>query len=353
MNKYKQIAQIPMSLLLLLTSCEQGGAPADMPSLPINVPCIVSVSLPDNRTVTRSIINGIENVPTDDAVISADKLSSIGIYAICTDGTEYKPVHGNNMAIYRKEAIGWLNPSREDATNLFLPLGYSVNLYAWHPSSLTPGYASGNFYAYNIEVRSADDFNATQQTDYLYAAGCKKGESSVAAVNSTDNPGLYFKMQHALAKLVFTVKKDVNNTEVLKLKEFKLRTSDTKGFRTGEGSNRRMNLITGVFSNLLPAATLTFTASTLEEVTVEGATVIALVAPVSSLQVISFELTMEVEGKDTRVYRTKPLSNATTWSQGKMYKYSLKIEKMSAEIVGDKEVEVYDWTTETDEIPIQ
>lgn len=350
-NKYRQRFLLQILSLLFITSCEQGDSPADIHTM--NAPRIASVSLPEKNTISRSIINGTESVPTDGISPNADKLSSIGVYAVCTDGTEYKPDHGSNRAIYRKEGNDWLNPSREDATNLFLPSTQTVNVYAYHPFSLSTGYAAGNFFAYNIEIRSTDDFNATQQADYLYAAGCRKDETVVAAINSTDNPGLHFNMQHAMAKLVFTVKKDATNTETLKLKEFKMKTSDSKGFRAGEGSNRRMNLETGAFSNLLPSSTLTFTAGTPVEVTTGGATVTALVAPVNALQLISFELTMEVGGKDTRVYRTKPLSNATTWSQGKMYHYSLKIEKMSAEVVGDKEVEVFDWTTETDEIPIQ
>lgn len=356
MKKSIEKTLLRMLFLLSLASCEQAGdnlpeeaaTPADL------MPRVASVSMPTNRTTTRTIITGVEDAPASGAAGSADKISGIGVYAVRADGAEYKPTHGSNAVTYQKGAAGWLNASRLDATNLFLPTTYSVNLYAWHPAGLPTGYVtSGNFYVSNIEIRQTDNFSATQQTDYLYAAGCRQNESTVAAVNATDNPGLYFKMQHAMAKLVFTIKKDIGNTETLKLQQFKLKTSDAKGFRTGESSNRRMNLTTGTFNNLLPSSELTYTESTPQEVTPTGVTVIALVAPVTALGTVSFELSMEVGGKDTRLYRTKALSNATTWEQGKVYSYTLKIEKMSADIVGDKEAEVKDWTTETDEIPIQ
>lgn len=356
MKKSIEKTLLQMLFLLSFASCDQGGdnLPEETVTPADRIPRVASVSMPTNRTTTRTIITGTEETPADGAAGSADKLSGIGVYAVRADGTEYKPTHGSNTAAYQKETTGWLNASRLDATNLFLPTAYSVNLYAWHPAGLPTGYVtSGNFYVSNIEIRQTDNFSATQQTDYLYAAGCLKEETTVAAVKATDNPGLYFKMQHAMAKLVFTVKKDVTNTETLKLQQFKLKTSDAKGFRTGEGSNRRMNLTTGAFNNLLPSSELTYTESIPQEVTSTGVKVIALVAPVNSLGTVSFELSMEVGGKDTRLYRTKALSNATTWEQGKVYSYTLKIEKMSADIVGDKEAEVKDWTTETDEIPIQ
>lgn len=355
MKKSIKKALLQILLLLPLASCDPVNDLTEEETTPRGqMPSVASVSMPGSSTTTRTIITGTEEIPVSGGTGSADKLSSIGVYAVCANGTEYKPSHGSNTAIYQKESVGWLNASRLDAANLFLPSAYSVNLYAWHPAGLPTGYVtSGNFYISNIEIRQTDNFSATQQTDYLYATGCRKNESTIAAINVSDNPGLYFKMKHAMAKLIFTVKKDINNTETLKLKEFKLKTSDAKGFRTGEGSNRRMNLTTGAFNNLLPASELIYTESTPQEVTPTGVSVIALVAPVTNLKTISFELAMEVGGKDTRLYRTKVLSNTTTWTQSKVYSYTLKIEKMSADIVGDKEAEVKDWTTETDEIPIQ
>ena len=347
---------LQMLFLLTLVSCDhRDDLPEEVPALADRVPCVASVSMPGNSATTRTIITGIEATPENGGAGSADKLSSIGVYAVRADGAEFKPIHGSNTATYQRKSIGWLNASRLDATNLFLPSAYSVNLYAWHPAGLPTGYlTNGNFYVSNVEIRQTDNFSATQQTDYLYAAGCRKeDESTVAAVNASDNPGLYFKMRHALAKLVFVVKKDVANTETLKLQKFKLKTSDARGFRIGDGSNRRMNLTTGAFNNLLPSSELIYVENVPQEVTQFGVSVIALVAPVTALQAVSFELSMEVGGKDMRLYRTKALSNATTWEQGKVYTYTLKIEKMSAEIVGDKEAEVEDWTTETDEIPIQ
>lgn len=354
MNRMRKHLQrfLPQLLgLFLLVSCGQEDSPAgQQPVETGNVPRIASVSLPGN-VATRSIITATENLPDDGISVNPDKLSRVGLYAVCEDGTEYKPSHGSNTGVYQKTAAGWVNPSSTDAASLILPNTYTVNIYAWHPYTLAPYYANGNFYISNVSVRSSDNFTAAQQTDCLYATGCLEN-GTAASVNTANNPKLHFKMKHAMAKLEFTVKKDASNTENLLLKEFVLKTSDAKGFRVGEGTNRRMNLATGAFSNLLPTSTLTYTTSPPEEVTTTGVTVTALVVPVEELQLISFELTMDV-GSDTRIYRTKTLTDAATWLHGKLYKYTLKIDKMSADIVGDKEVEVYDWLEEKSEIPIQ
>ena len=340
-----------MLSLLFLTSCEQGNAPMDTPALPTDVPCITSVSLPGASTATRTIITGIENAPEGGAAGSADKLSGIGICAIGTDGTEYRPVRGTNTAVYQKKRDGWFNPSRKEATNLFLPSGDKlVYIYAWHPSGLTPDFEAGNNYLTDIKILAEDDFKATNQTDYLYAYGyTDESTKDIVGVNSTNNSPLKFCMQHALAKLTFTVKKG-DKDESLHLTEFMMNTSDASGFRTGDGSTRRMSFENGEFANLLSASTLTYKDADSPEVTTAGITVTALVAPVTDLRQISFKMTMTVGDSDTRIYRTRTLAT-TTWVKGKEYKYTLVAYKLSAEIEGDAEVN--DWTTEVSDIPIQ
>lgn len=339
--------------LFFLTSCEQDGSPVEpTPDALSAVPHITSVSLPGEGT-TRSIITGTEDFQENGASSgTSDKLSSIGLYAVYADQSEYKPTHGSNTAIYRKSADGWFNPSREDATNLFLPSDKSVNIYAWHPSELSPDYEGGKFHISNIRILAENDFSATNQTDYLYAYGYTGDNPlSKANVNSANNPSLKFKMQHALAKLTFTIKIKADNTESLKLKEFVMKTSDAQGFRVGEGVSRHMSFIDGEFVNLLPTSTLTYKDANLPAVTVSGVMVTALVAPVTALRLVSFEMTMDVGGTDIRTYRTTALSSASTWVKGKEYKYTLIIDKMAARIEGD--AKVYDWGTEETDIPIQ
>lgn len=338
--------------LSILTACgEDRSSIEPIPDALSAIPRIASVSLP-GEGATRSIITGTENFP-EGGIVTPGKLSSIGLYAVYSDLSEYKPAHGSNTVIYQKTASGWCNPSLVDATNLFLPSDKSVNIYAWHPSGLSPDYEGGKLHVSNIKILAEDDFNATKQTDYLYAYGYTGASETVAAaVNSTNNPPLKFKMQHALAKLTFTVKKKTDNAETLKLKEFIMKTSDSQGFRIGEGASRHMSLINGEFVNLLPTSTLTYKGTIPLEVTTSGATVIALVAPVKALQLLSFEMAMNVgAGTDTRTYRTATLTNAATWGKGKEYKYTLVIDKMEARVEGD--AIVYDWVTEESDIPIQ
>ena len=305
---------------------------------------IASVNL--GNTATRNIITGIgSGTPSGDA----SKISSLGIYAACTDGSEYKPVNGRNTATYVYQNNKWLtNPDLTGDESLRLSQ-QQVYIYGWHPSALLPKYENGNPYITGIEIVEKDDFKATAQTDYLYATGYVSGDARTA-VTSQNNPGLKFNMDHALAKLTFKMKKDVSIAvdEALTLKQLTIKSPENK-FLTGSGSNRRMNLTDGILSGLIATEKLIYTG----ELTLDhsGADVIALVAPIKDMQRFGFELSVELASGETRQYQTKTLNVSTTWLAGKNYVYKIKVDKMSATLDGP--VEVYDWTDEKNEIPIQ
>lgn len=341
--------------LFLSASCEQATIPETTPDdndPTVEVLRITSVSLKGNTSV-RSIITGTETDPVSGTNTNG-KISRLGMYAVCTDGTEYQPANGKNTATYVNAATGKWQPAANLTGDESLRLcSTPVYIHAWHPASLLPSYSNGNFYVTGIGLLTADDFQATGQTDYLYAAG-SSGNGGTAgtktAVTSQNNPGLSFTMKHALAKLTFKMKKDlsIDASETLTLKQIVLK-SYGNNFLTGSGSNRRMSLQDGVLSGLVATEKLTYTGDLVLNHTTQD--VVALVAPIKDMQRFSFELTVSSANGETRKYQTKALNVSTTWEAGKNYAYTIKADKMSAILEGLPEVT--DWTDEKNDIPIQ
>lgn len=335
--------------LLLLAACEPASvdAPATTDDTPGDVLRVASISL-QGETATRSIITGIETDPVNGGSNTDGKISRLGMYAVCADGTEYKPMNGRNTAVYVKSSDKWQpDASLTGDENLRLS-ATEVYVYAWHPSTLSPSYASGSFHVSGIDIKTTDSFDATAQTDYLYAAGNTDGATDgKTAVTSQQNPGLKFRMKHALAKLTFRIKKDDTTSETLTLKQLILKGSGNS-FLTGSGTNRRMALANGVLSGLVATEKLTYSGTL--ELDASGQDVIILVAPVTGVQRLGLELTVDFPDV-ARKFQTKALSVATTWESGKNYVYNVNVNKMSASI--SEVPAVYDWTEETNDIPIQ
>lgn len=348
-NRIHSLSYIHLWLMItgcwLVTSCDTDVTTESLPQPATDILLVSEVSM-ESKPVSRSII---EDVGTTDG-----QLSKIGLYAVGSDGSEYTPLDDSNYCRYAYNSSKWQPDA--DSPYMRLPKHSSVCIYAWNPAELNPLYVNKNCYVSGVEILSKDDFNATGQTDYLYAPGCRSGETEgVSVVNIYNNPGLSFHLKHALAKISLVIKKSTS-TDVLMLKTIKLVTSDSNGFKIGNSTNRRLlNLATGALSGLLPTESLTFEAADGEEIQLDetGKTITALVAPVSKLQRVSFELTIKIDDV-LRTFQTKKLTNPTTWQSNYQYKYTILIDdKMSAQIVGDSEVEVYDWATEINEIPIQ
>lgn len=324
--------------LFLLASCEQAEVSTNTPD-DDSILRIASVDL-NGGPHTRTIITGTE---------SNGKISRLGIYAIYADGSEYKPSYGRNTATYVNTSGKWKpDASLAGDETLRLSTG-AVYVYAWHPYTLQPSYNNGSFYIGGIELLTEDDFSATGQTDYLYAAG-SDASGNKTAVTSQNNPGLCFTLKHALTKLTFSMKKDesIEDAETLTLTQLVLKSYDNN-FLTGSGVNRRMDLADGTLNGLVATEKLTYKGSL--TLTHDYQNITALVAPITGMQRFSFELTVTTGSGESRKYQTKALNVSTTWEAGKNYVYKLKADKMSAVLEGP--AEVYDWVDEKNDIPIQ
>ena len=332
--------------LFLLASCEQAEVSTNTPE-DGSVFQVASVDL-NGGTHTRTIITGIESDPGS-GLNANGKISRLGMYAIYANGSEYKPSYGRNTATYVNTSGKWKpDASLAGDETLRLPTG-AVYVYAWHPYSLQPSYNNGSFYIGGVELCTEDDFKATAQTDYLYAAGCNAGGNKVT-VTSQNNPGLRFTLKHALTKLTFSMKKDasIESTETLTLTQLVLK-SYGNNFLTGSGVNRRMSLADGTLSGLVATEKLTYEGSL--ALTFGYQDITALVAPITGMQRFSFELTVTTGGGEIRKYQTQALNVSTTWEAGKNYVYKLKVDKMSAVLEGP--AKVYEWTDEKNDIHIQ
>lgn len=336
----KQNYLLQLATFLLLSACttyiEEKESLSDLPDTgnTLHILSVQTENTSGNTSKSRSITTSVQ--------ADGDRL---GIFAVnTTDLSAYTPSDGINPAAYTYQSGTW--GVADPADQLRLSKTGSLEVYAWHPvaDGLVPVYQSeGRSYLSGINILSRDDFRATGQTDYLYPAATARVDLSSRSAT--------FTLKHALAKLTLKIKKNTSVSETMTLTKIVLKSSND-GFLAGSGSNRRMSLSDGKLAGLLAAESVTLNGSMELTTDGNGSQAICLVAPVSNLQRLAFELTVEVEsGADVRIYQSKGLTNVTSWTTGKHYVYSVMIDKMSAEVEGSPEI--YDWVEEINDIPIQ
>lgn len=343
------------ALCLFFASCQQSHLPSAATGADDSLLDVASVELAGDAA-TRALIDGTET-HVDGSAGTSGKISAIGLYAVCADGAEYLPAYGRNTATFYKQVSGkWQHAAGVSGDgSLRLSASPAVNVYAWHPCTLQPTYENGAYiYISGIEILANDDFTAGSQTDYLYACGSEtSGGTTKVSVTSQHNPGLYFTLKHALAKLTFRVKTtSAIQNGALTLTKVVLKSPDND-ILTGSGSaNRRMSLIDGVLNGLAETEKLTYTGTL--ALSQSGEDVVALVAP-ASVKRFNFEFwvkpTADTDDSNLRKCQTKTLSSAVSWLAGKNYVYTVLVDGMSASLEGVPAV--YEWTEEINDIPIQ
>lgn len=278
----------------------------------------------------------------------------IGVYAVNTDGTEYVPARGgSNTSAYQHDGSRW-NCAATDGSKLLRlpPTGSTVKAAAFYPDNLVPRYGSNaGSYVSGINVLAADDFTATNQTDYLY--------SGFGGNLNTTSRDISFTLKHALAKL--TIK--VYRTSVLSdTKLTSLQILDAGGSNLQAGSGKSMNLETGALQGLVGQAAITLTAGnesqkqTINEVgNGTTATAYTLVAPAPSLEYLAFQLTTSRGAADSeqsfltssiKMVDASPASGEyLRWTAGSHYVFTIVLDGMQA---GIADIQVCKWESDTD-----
>jgi len=321
--------------LPFLTSCGDDAVvpPPVMPDS--DVLRVLSVDMAE--AATRSIVT-TDRLKTDG--------TQIGVYAVNPDQTEYQPLRGgSNTAVYEYQSGNWNVAAATDDKLLRLPSTGTVNVLAFYPATLTPAYSRSGSSVSGIKILSEDDFEASNQTDYLYA-------EAVTGINVA-NPGATFTLKHALAKLTFKVHKidtwisDVKLTALKIISENSLQVGAGKSMRLGSGTLQGLNG-TSTF-------TLTATERQIQEIhtkdaapPVAPATAYCLLAPAPSVEYLSFQLTI-IEGGENgqvRTFQTKKINmKEHRWTAGKHLIINIMLSGMNASLT---DIQVYDWEDYTD-----
>lgn len=279
----------------------------------------------------------------------------IGVYAVNTDGTEYVPARGgSNTSAYQHDGSQWNCIATDGDKLLRLPpaTGSTVKAAAFYPVDLVPRYGSNDgSYVSGINVLAADDFTATNQTDYLY--------SGFTGNLHTASRNISFTLKHALAKLTIKVYRKSVLTET---KLTSLQILDAGGSNLQAGSGKSMNLETGALQGLVGQAAITLTAGddgqkqTINEVrSGTTATAYTLVAPAPSLEYLAFQLTTSRGTADSEqsfltssikmVDATPASGEYLRWTAGSHYVFTIVLDGMQA---GIADIQVCKWESDTD-----
>lgn len=187
--KYTDILLASVAALVFL-GCDGDGVPE--PDTEGNALQLRSVELSD-PSVTRAL--------------GATQLTKIGVYV--TDNA-HAALSKNAKSVYELANGTWSSTTPPDitVTNTSTP----NRLYAFAPSDLSVTNSSVGNHSVPVQV-VADNFNASQQVDYLRATPLAATAASRAVT---------FTMNHALAKVSFRVSKSANVQETLTLTKIEL-----------------------------------------------------------------------------------------------------------------------------------
>lgn len=293
---------------------------------------ILSVDTEDttnNRLPTRSIATTVQT-----------EGKQLGIYAVRSDLSLYKPMDGANPATYTYTSGSW--GITDASQQLRLPKSGSLSVYAWHAAEehLTPVYQNGgNSYLTGIHILSKDDFAATGQTDYLYPA-------APATVNVSSRKAT-FTLKHALAKLTFKVYKASSLTDEMFLTGIEIRDHATT---LQTGTDKTMLLKDGTLQGLNGVSTITLTATDEQKTKIlqkteetggkTTASPFCLLAPAGGVEYLSFYLTTLTGGQEQTFLTQQTNFAANRWTAGKHLVITIILDGMAATITG---IKVYQW----------
>ncbi|RHE89646.1 fimbrillin family protein [Bacteroides intestinalis] len=302
--KYTDILLASVAALVFL-GCDGDGVPE--PDTEGNALQLRSVELSD-PSVTRAL--------------GATQLTKIGVYV--TDNA-HAALSKNAKSVYELANGTWSSTTPPDitVTNTSTP----NRLYAFAPSDLSVTNSSVGNHSVPVQV-VADNFNASQQVDYLCATPLTATAASRAVT---------FTMNHALAKVSFRVSKSANVQETLTLTKIELLSSTS---RLQMGSSGTMNLSTGTLNGLASTNSIALEGSTVLSTLQKDPNVSSLVAPMSATETrLSFRLTVNVTETDgsvtPRSFETAVVS-AVQWKAGYHYVYAITVDKMGGSLTNVK-----------------
>lgn len=199
-------------------------------------------------------------------------------------------------------------------------------VYGFYPATGTVTNSSTGNHTIPVQV-AADNFSASLQTDYLYASP-QQVHAGKRAVS--------FEMQHALAKVSFSILKSRFVTEKLTLNKVEIVSSTN---RLQQGNNGTMNIGTGQLAGLAATGSLVLAGSTELNTLQEQPNVSSLVAPMTAKETkLSFRLSVRVEGEtEDRVFETAAVAgDGVQWLAGNHYVYKMTVDKMGGSLTGIK-----------------
>lgn len=266
--------------------------------------------------------------PAATRAVAATQLSEIGVYV--TNST-HAALTTNAQSVFKLQSGTWSSDTPPDITFIESAPGriYAFGMLS-SASSVTPSTVQVNHSGegnHTIPVQIvADNFDASLQTDYLYAADCPKS----VHVNSR---AVSFEMKHALAKVSFRVLKSQNVSETLTLTRIELVSSTG---RLQLGNNGTLSLKDGTMNGLASTASISLTGSKELQTLLDQPNVSALVAPMTGEETrLSFRLTVNVTetggGTTTRTFETAAVK-PVQWKAGYHYVYAIKVDKMGGSL---------------------
>ena len=262
--------------------------------------------------VTTNIVK-----PSTKAILTEFSGSTIGVFVAGTSNSTATVSTGAN-------AVTVSPPISIDA---------STTVYAYYPATKKDELTSPTSTSTKaIEVLSADDFSATDQTDYLYAT-----PATVTTTNRTAE--LIFK--HALSKVVFKLKKADDFSGAGVLSAISLYSSE-KPFLSG--TKGKMLIAEGTISDLTATSTLTYKDDTKPiTLTADAKEAVALVAPTTLTNNIIITLTIDGDSYPGIF----SISDVSAWEAGHAYTYNVTVDKNGGIIIGN--VSITDWDTTASE----
>jgi len=269
--------------------------------------------------VTTNIVESSTVKPSTKAILTEFSGSTIGVFVAGTSNSTATVSTGANAVT--------VDPS--------IPINGSTTVYAYYPATGGEITNPTSTSTKDITVVNADDFAATDQTDYLYAT---------PVTVTTENRTAELTFQHALSKVNFNIKKADDFTGPGVLSKISLKTTasdDAYKFLSGSGT---MTIADGSINGLTATDSLTFTDAT-NPITLSTTAqeAVALVAPVtlaaSTTATSTITITLTIDG--TSYPAILPVSKVSVWVGGNAYTYNITVNKKELEI--SRNVQITDW----------
>lgn len=262
--------------------------------------------------------------PADTRAVAATQLSEIGVYV--TDNA-HAALADKAQSVFKLQSGTWSSdaPPEIVSPGRIYAFGMMSSGSGVTPSTVKVNHSGVGSHTIPVQI-VADNFDASRQVDYLYAAGCPKSVD----VNSR---AVSFEMKHALAKVSFRVLKSENVSETLTLTQIELVSSTG---RLQLGNSGTLSLKDGILNGLASTASIALSGSKELQTLLDQPNVSALVAPMTGEETrLSFRLTVEVtetDGSTTeRTFETAAVK-PVQWKAGYHYVYAIKVDKMGGSL---------------------